>query len=141
MKTIFCLLFLIVQSQAQENWNIVNSGTTDNLTDVCFIDNQYGWIIGISGTLLRTTDAGESWHSTIIPYQNLNAMQFVNQNIGWIVGYNGLIIKSTDGGSTWFEQIGGQDYTLRDLHFFNDQVGIICGGGRLLEYRKNTKDK
>ena len=121
---------------AQENWEVINNGTADNLTDVCFIDNQIGWIIGYSGTLLRTTDAGESWNLIIIPYQNLKAIQFVNQNTGWIVGDEGLIIKSTDGGNTWYEQEGGQNYYLEDLHFFNDQVGIICGGtmglGRLL---------
>jgi len=69
MKTISFILLFIIQLQAQENWIIVNSGTTDNLTDVCFIDNQTGWIIGYSGTLLRTVDAGESWNSIIIPYQ------------------------------------------------------------------------
>jgi len=77
-----------------------------------------------------------SKNSIIIPYQNLKAIQFVNQNIGWIVGDEGLIIKSTDGGSTWFEQEGGQGYYLSDLHFFDDQTGIICGGtnnhGRIL---------
>jgi len=126
MKTISFILLFIIQLQAQENWNIVNSGTTDNLKDVFFIDNQYGWIIGYSGTLLRTVDAGESWNSIIIPYQNLKAIQFVNQNIGWIVG--DLIIKSTDGGSLWFEQEGGLDYYLEDMHFFDDQIGVICGG-------------
>ncbi len=130
------LLLINIPINAQENWEIINSGTTDNLTDVCFIDNQYGRIIGYSGTLLNTTDVGESWSSITIPYQNLKAIQFVNQNTGWIVGDEGLIIKSTDAGSTWFEQEGGQDYYLEDLYFFDDQVGIICGGtigiGRLL---------
>ncbi len=133
---VLSLLLTIIPVNAQENWEIINSGTTDNLEDVFFIDNQNGWIIGYSGTLLRTTDAGESWNSIIIPYQNLKAIQFVNQNIGWIVGDEGLIIKSTDGGNTWFEQEGGQNYYLEDQHFFDDQVGIICGGtigvGRLL---------
>ena len=131
LSFLFSLSFLLIsiQTNAQENWNVVNSGTTDNLTDVCFIENQFGWIIGYSGILLRTSNAGNTWNNNTIPYENLKAIQFVNQNVGWIVGDNGLIIKTTDAGNNWFEQQGGQILYLEDLYFFDDQVGLICGGG------------
>ncbi len=131
------LLLINIQTNAQENWEIVNSGTTDNLTDVFFIDNNHGWIIGHSGTLLRirTLDGINKLLTDTLQYEKLNAIHFVNQNVGWIIGNSGLIIKTTDSGNTWLEQSGGQDYYLHDLHFFDEQVGIICGGtgeGRIL---------
>lgn len=128
MKFIFLLLSFSLQIYSQRNWTVVNSNTTDNLVDICFADNNYGWIISSNGTLLRTSDGGENWNASIISYQNLNAIKFVNDNEGWIVGNNGLIIKSTDSGVTWFEQPGGQNYGLRNLYFQNNQVGFICGG-------------
>jgi photosystem II stability/assembly factor-like uncharacterized protein len=128
MKFIFLLLSFSLQIYSQRNWTVVNPNTTDNLVDICFADNNYGWIISSNGTLLRTSDGGENWNASIISYQNLNAIKFVNDNEGWIVGNNGLIIKSTDSGVTWFEQPGGQNYGLRNLYFQNNQVGFICGG-------------
>jgi len=127
-KSLFLLLISTIN--AQENWDIVNSGTTDNLIDVCFVDNHHGWILGRSGTLIRVRDTNSpnSWDSDTLQYQNLNAIQFVNLNIGWIVGDNGLILKSIDGGTNWIEQEGGQNYYLDDLFFVDEQVGFICGG-------------
>jgi photosystem II stability/assembly factor-like uncharacterized protein len=122
------LLLTNIPVNAQENWEKVNIGMTDNFTDIYFLDNQNGWVIGHSGTLIRFTNGIINWYYNIIPFQNLNAIHFVNQNIGWIVGDNGLIIKTTDAGNSWFEQEGGQDYYLNDLHFFDDQIGLICGG-------------
>ena len=130
LNGILLVLFLSFSFQiiAQENWTFVDSGTTDNLVDVCFSDNNYGWIIGSEGTLLRTSDGGENWNTSTLPYQNLKAVKFVNENEGWIIGNQGLILKTTDSGNTWFEQSGGQNYALEDLYFQSNQVGFICGG-------------
>ena len=126
--TLAFFLISVIQLKAQEVWNIVDLGISDNLVDIYFLDNQYGWIIGSSGTLIRTTNGGDDWSINTIPYQGLSAIQFVNENTGWIVGSNGLIINSTDGGDTWTGQEGGQNYYLDDLHFFNKLEGLICGG-------------
>ena len=31
------------------------------LNDVCFVDRQHGWAAGDHGTILRTSDGGETW--------------------------------------------------------------------------------
>lgn len=31
------------------------------LTDVCFVDKEFGWAVGDQGVILRTTDGGKSW--------------------------------------------------------------------------------
>ncbi len=42
-------------------WVLQNSGTTQNLYDVNFINNTYGWAVGDFGTILKTTNGGLNW--------------------------------------------------------------------------------
>ena len=47
-------------------WNIVNPlgfGITNkqNLYGVYFTDSNHGWIVGAQGTILATTDGGNTW--------------------------------------------------------------------------------
>lgn len=69
------------------------------LFDIQFINAQKGWIIGQGGTLMRTTDGGNTWD-----YRNLQEMtwiyslHFLNENTGYIAGTNGKIMKTVDSG-------------------------------------------
>ena len=42
-------------------WSIQNSGTDSNLNAVDFVDSQRGWAVGGNGTILHTSDAGQTW--------------------------------------------------------------------------------
>ena len=72
------------------------------LSDVTFVDASNGWAVGERGTLLRTTDAGESWSSIDVPTtQDLTAVCFTDASNGWIVGDGEAILHTPDGGLTW----------------------------------------
>jgi photosystem II stability/assembly factor-like uncharacterized protein len=43
------------------NWNILASGTNDDLYSVAFTDSNTGTAVGNFGAILRTTDAGNHW--------------------------------------------------------------------------------
>lgn len=59
---------------AGENWTLVSSGITNDLQDIVFYDDTTGYICskdnlnpinggtGIGGTILKTTDAGNTWN-------------------------------------------------------------------------------
>ncbi len=118
---------LIADNSGEDSWSILNLGTTDNLTDIYFLNDQMGWILGSSGTLIKTSDGGEHWDIDTIPYQGLKKIQFISEETGWIIGNDSLVLKTTDGGISWLEQKVNLG-SLGDIHFFNDQVGLICGG-------------
>ena len=40
-----------MQSVQSSNW----------LSDIYFIDENYGWLVGNEGTILKTTDGGTTW--------------------------------------------------------------------------------
>jgi photosystem II stability/assembly factor-like uncharacterized protein len=44
----------------QNTWFEQNSGTNKFLTDMYFINSATGWIIGWTGTILKTNDGGET---------------------------------------------------------------------------------
>jgi len=54
---------------------------------VQFIDENNGWVVGDSGTILKTTNAGATWaQQTSGTEHNLLAVCFKNLNTGWAVG-------------------------------------------------------
>jgi photosystem II stability/assembly factor-like uncharacterized protein len=76
------------------------------LEDTFFIDQDHGWAVGWSGTILRTSDAGQHWETikTDAASWSLAAVDFTDLNNGWVVGFSGQLLHSTDGGKTWAVQ-------------------------------------
>lgn len=73
------------------------------------------WMIGDKGTILRTSDGGQTWEIWT-PYPAnyaLNRVVPVDGRAGWAVGARGVILRTTDGGQTWSTQQSG---TRRDLY-------------------------
>jgi photosystem II stability/assembly factor-like uncharacterized protein len=85
-------------------WTQQNSTVAHTLNDVFFTDNLHGWVVGINGTILKTTDGGATWmlqnSGTAEP---LLTVFFANSNLGWAAGgaSNALLLKTVNGGLTW----------------------------------------
>ena len=123
-------LFLFSQiAHTQTGWFVQNSGTNSFLYDVCFVDQNTGWVCGHLGTILYTSDGGDNWNDLNPPPSNFySAIDFVNQNEGWVVGYAGITRHSTDGGLTWTEQSIPTGRGLSNLYFINENTGWGIGG-------------
>ncbi|KKK86135.1 hypothetical protein LCGC14_2766260, partial [marine sediment metagenome] len=48
------------------NWSSQNSGTSNFLINVDFVDANTGWAAGKNGTLLHTIDGGLNWTPQIL---------------------------------------------------------------------------
>src|SRR5579859_3734540 len=59
--------------------------------------------VGERGTILRSTDAGQSWRSATLPASaTLTAVNFApDAHHGWAVGHDALILTTGDGGHVW----------------------------------------
>jgi len=63
---------------------------------------QRAWAVGYWGTILRSTDGGQSWSYTESPTDApLYDVSFADDDHGWAVGATGTLLRSTDGGQTW----------------------------------------
>lgn len=90
-------------SSLQSAWVGLRSGTTVRLHDVQMIDSLTAYVVGDSGTILKTADAGRHWKA-----QNpgliaaLKSVKFIDTLRGFAAG-NGVFVKSTDGGNHWHQ--------------------------------------
>ena len=84
-------------------WTPQQSGTSNNLFSIHFIDDNNGFCVGDVGTVCKTTNGGENWTaSTNIVMANLNYVRMFSIN-NIIIGssLNNVLLKSTNGGVNW----------------------------------------
>ncbi len=71
-----------------------------DMNSVFFFESDLGWIVGTSGTVLRTRNAGASW-SDLRPsgIENLEVTDifFITKDIGYLVTRTGRMYKTTNG--------------------------------------------
>jgi photosystem II stability/assembly factor-like uncharacterized protein len=120
---------ILATTNGGQTWTQQNSGITNDLTTIFFINANSGWAAGAAGVVLRTTTGGAIWS----PYysgttQNLEGMHFVSSLTGWAVGLNGTIIKTTDGGMNWTTKPSGSTKFLNSVCFVNYNTGWASGG-------------
>jgi photosystem II stability/assembly factor-like uncharacterized protein len=108
-------------------WSPADSGTTSNLNGAVLLDSGTGFVVGDTGTILKSTDAGATWAPlTSGTTTALHGVYFLDPNEGVAVGDNGTILRTTDGGAAWQSVASGVVDNLRSVSL-NGANGI-CGG-------------
>jgi len=117
------------------DWTLLPSITTNNLRCIQFVNENVGWIGGNYGTLIKTTDGGNTWQFLSIPNKMVYSLFFISENTGWISLHGGLvadpkIYKTTDGGTTWTPQLSGTNSGAPESMFFlNANTGYAASQG------------
>src|SRR5439155_26446050 len=120
-------------SGAQWHWqNPLPQG--NNLRGASFVDANTGTVVGDYGTIVRTTDGGNSWTIQVSgTTQNLRAVSFIDANNGTAVGEGGTILGTADGGANWMPQTSGTTLQLRGVSLSDANNGTAVGeGGTIL---------
>lgn len=74
----------------------------NGLFGLSFTDANNGTAVGLSGSIVRTTDGGRHWINQSSGTSNwLYGVSFVDGSNGTVVGANGTILRTTDGGNSW----------------------------------------
>lgn len=114
----------------------------DKFTDITFVNETTGYILGYSGLLFKTTNGGNSWQEIkiqkgrIINRGFLNALYFADENLGFICGNDGTILKTTDGGNSWQQAEYPHSTNFFNIVYLkNLNKGFACGSrGTLIEF-------
>ena len=133
---ILVMLFVAGKTvQAQSGWemvyNEIGSGTI--IKGFSFVpgannDWQTGWAAQFKGTILKTTDGGDTWTSQSQSYSTqVWGISFVDENTGYICGLDGKIVKTTDGGSSWSEVFNTSGYQFNKVFFKDANNGVATG--------------
>jgi photosystem II stability/assembly factor-like uncharacterized protein len=94
LHTLF--FFLLLTQICFGQWYPQNSGTTQHLNKVQFVDANTGWAVGDSGIILHTSNGGVDWVQQASGTNlNLVDISFVNANTGWVLAIEwGQILKA-----------------------------------------------
>jgi len=146
MMKSFCviILFIIVLNSefplfAQiQPWKILQSPVHVTLKKLTFVDSLTGWAAGEAGTIIRTTDGGNSWdiqNSTVQTF--ITDIFFTDKNLGWattindVFPFNSVILKTTNGGDEWSaENYPDSSEYIRTI-FFIDSLNGFTGGSHI----------
>lgn len=92
--------------------------TQATLTGVTFVGDKIGFAVGHDATVLRTSDAGETWELVYNDTESEMAFMtvyFENEKRGFAMGAFSFMVETTDGGNTW-EERSLSDGLLDDYH-------------------------
>ena len=93
-----------VTPSGTSGWTKQNLGTSYfDITDIFFVDQNTGWVVGSHNMILHTTDGGTTWvkqQTTPDTNNYFHIVFFVDKNFGWALGPTGFI-RTTNGGALW----------------------------------------
>ena len=125
-------------------WQKVESGTDARLLNVSVNNSGLAFAVGGFGTVLRSSDGGQSWEPLAFDWEALLGdfqephiydVKVSDAGVVTIVGEFELILRSTDGGETW-ETMRRGDSSLFALELNDDGTGYVVGQeGKILHTR------
>ncbi|MCH2226040.1 MAG: YCF48-related protein [Crocinitomicaceae bacterium] len=147
MKLIVIIITLLLSGiVSSQDWYEISTPTTQNLNAIDFPSQDVGYIVGDSGTLLKSINGGQSWDEVIYtgidlgpgPY-NFIDVDFVDELEGYITIHADSAFKTTDGGLTWTSTghpMSNQCFPNSIFVAGNDNVfigGVGCFQGPLID--------
>jgi photosystem II stability/assembly factor-like uncharacterized protein len=113
-----------------------------SLTDVTFVDAEFGWAVGDRGVIWHTRNSGEHWHTQSSPVGcRLESVCFVDRHTGWAVGgwthpythkSTGVVLQTRDSGRNWHLVERHLLPKLTGVRFLNAQTGVVWGAASAL---------
>jgi len=131
---------IIHTSNGGTNWTVQNSGVSELIQDIFFMNNNLGYAVSarfdsIFGSyVLKTTNGGSNWTKELFGIENkfFHAIYFLDSLNGWVAGSPSQSFYGTsDGGVTWNSPRFNGDYSdlpVQKILFFSKQYGFACGG-------------
>lgn len=138
---ILFLIFSIAPAVAQQ-WTQVSAVTDSTLNGVYFTDRNMGWAVGDGGTIIHTSDGGDTWNvQDGRTSEQLNSVYFFDEFTGWIAANNNLVLYTENGGERWTERrpssVSGQHIT--DISFSDWKRGwAVSGPGGHIYFTDNS---
>jgi photosystem II stability/assembly factor-like uncharacterized protein len=100
----------------------------NTLNDVKIVSEKVVLAIGELGTVIRSTDTGETWKLINLGTEtNLVSLSFADEQTGYILGINGTVFKTTDCGINWSVQNPGIKTIYYSICFVDKDTGFVAG--------------
>jgi photosystem II stability/assembly factor-like uncharacterized protein len=132
---------IMFSSDQGKNWEMQNSGVSNYLSDIYFLNENLGWAVAfelegmnIRSKILKTTNGGSIWQNDNYRHLNiiLTTIFFIDSLNGWIGGEPFNISFTNDGGSNWnvanIDTGSFSNFPIIKLRFSTTQYGFAVGG-------------
>lgn len=138
-RLIYLIAFIILQLSvisevnAQSGWFWQNPlPTGNNYHDISFSDSQHGFVVGDVGTVLYTSDGGQSWVAYSVGTNTLTSVHAFDSSSAIVIGAYGSIYKTTNKGIIWTKIPCSYTGPLIDISFCDPNNALIVTGSSTL---------
>lgn len=137
IAAVIILSFLLTFQTSQATWTSLNSGTTNEIWSVYFLNANTGFFGGAGGIIRKTTDGGNSWFNTSTPgFQILRGIIMNGGgNTQGVAGGQSGAYRTTNNGVTWINSLSTGSYYGMDILWANQNVYCV---GQAMSYAKTT---
>ncbi len=117
-----------------------NSIEGDFFRDLCFPSTQVGYLVGSTGSILKTRDAGLNWEwqrrgeGILVNDKGFKAVHFVDELRGYVVGNKGLFWRTLDGGENWEVDQNFPEVDFQDVFVIGTSGYVVAKGGRIFKF-------
>jgi len=107
--------------------------TTATFSDVSFFDAMNGWVVGVSGTILHTTDGGESWQiqGAGLTTTTVKSVCAVSATVAYAAAGSGTLLYTTNG-LDWSVIATGATSDFYGIDMFDATHGIAVGEAQMI---------
>lgn len=134
MKLVLTIsLFFIGLFSIGQTFSPQNSGVTSQLNAISFSTPSKGMVVGNSGVIRKTSDAGLTWMASNSGTSvDLSDVAFLSSSIYIAVGKTGKIIKTTNSGTSWSTVNSGTSNDLTGIFVNGVNVYVTGSNGTIL---------
>ena len=121
---------------------VISETKGDFYRSVYFPTSTIGYIAGYSGSILKTTNAGETWTKLIdgdkitVKNRPFRSVYFVNTEKGYLVGDKGTFWRTNDGGNNWQIVKNFPNVDFYDVYVIENTGYIVGENGRIFRFEE-----
>jgi photosystem II stability/assembly factor-like uncharacterized protein len=129
-----CTMTQLLNAQwVTQKVDTVNDLSHIHLTDVHFLDKDFGFVCGSYGHIYKTTNGGKTWESLDTGIKNTLMSIYVLNKDTVFTGRISLF-ESTNSGLSWFDAGFGQYAgSIHDIKFTDSQTGFFVKEGYIFK--------
>ena len=131
LVTALAILTISGQAWGQE-WQTLSFPDRADITGICFVHPDTGFVVTNVGGMGRTVDGGQTWRLfQVTKGAALEDVSFVSGNLGFVCGRAGSLYRTVDGGLNWDNKCLKDTIPwLFDVEMLDAKTVVVAGATR-----------
>ena len=134
MRTLVTALVILASSSQAwgQEWQTLSFPDRSNITGICFVHPDTGFVVTNVGGIGRTVDGGQTWRLfQVTKGAALEDVSFVSGNLGFVCGRAGSLYRTVDGGLNWDNKCLKDTIPwLFDVEMLDAKTVVVAGATR-----------